>query len=182
MPQRRCLRIGPAPNHNRPGRTLLSGEPGQSARAAHPVVGEVANLLADLGHRRSQRVIVPRLESHHARRLGRAKADREHRPQHDRHLAENIPDKTLTQNAINAIHRPDRLDPPLDHGEQRALVTFVGRVIPLHQPHVGSRAADLLALGLAQRGEHCDAPDLLCGDHDSQPPLAPAPVVWFMER
>ena len=61
MAQRRRRHIHPTPHHNRPRLLLFSRERGQATIAPHPVVREVADLLADIGHLSRKRVIITRL-------------------------------------------------------------------------------------------------------------------------
>jgi photosystem II stability/assembly factor-like uncharacterized protein len=73
------------------------------------------------------------------RRLRRAKADREHRAEDDRELPEDLPRQAPADDPLDAVGALHRLDTTVEHGEQRALVALVRRVLPLPQRDVGSR-------------------------------------------
>ena len=89
-PQLGAGRVPAVPDDDRARRRRLGGDALQPARSAHPVGREPADLLGDVGRHGRDRVVVVRLDPHDARRLRRAEADREHRPEHDRHLAEDV--------------------------------------------------------------------------------------------
>ena len=154
-------------------------------RALHPVVREVADLLADLRDGGRQGVVVAWLEPHHSSRLGGSKPDRKHRPEHDRHLAEDVSRIAVAQHPLDAVDHPDRLDSPFDHREQRALIPLVRGVLAGDQGDICRAAADLLALGLAEACEHLDGGDLLWRDQRSRPGRvrrASEPAVWVIEQ
>ena len=179
MAQRRRRRIHPTPHHNRPRRPLLSRERRQATSAPHPVVREVADLLAEIGHRGRKRVIITRLKSHHPGRLGGAKPDREHRPEHDRHLPENVTRITITKHPLDTINDPDRLDPPLDHREQCPLITLVRGVLALHQRHISSHTTDLLTLRLVRAVANTPIVADLLRRHHWPTPFARSPLLAF---
>jgi hypothetical protein len=129
------------------------------------VAGELADLLAKVRHHGRDGVVVVGLDPHHARFLRRAKADREHRPQHDRHLAEDVPGEALADDALDPVDGLDRLDAAVEHGEDRALVALVGSIFPRHQANVRRHPRKLLSLGCVQRREGVDFADLLRGHH-----------------
>ena len=93
----------------------------QPARPADPVARQLPDLLADVRRRGRDGVVVVRLDPHHARRLGRAKPDREDRAERDRHLAEDVAGLPLADDALDPVDELDRLDAALEHGEERAL-------------------------------------------------------------
>ena len=70
--------------------------------------------------------------------------------------------------ALDPVDDLDRLDAPLEHGEQRALVALVGGVLARQQRDVGGGAGQLLALGVAELREQCDLGDLV-GRHHGRP-------------
>ena len=90
VPQLRAGGVPAMPDDGGPGRRRVGGDALEAARAGHPVAREPADLEADRRRHRGDRVVVVRLEPQDARRLGRAEPDREHRPEHDRHLAEHV--------------------------------------------------------------------------------------------
>ena len=67
--------------------------------------------------------------------------------------------------ALDPVDHPGRLDLPLEHGEERPLVSLVGGVLARAQVDVGCGAADALAIGGVEAGEHADLPDLLRRHH-----------------
>ena len=60
-----------------------------------------------------------------------------------------------------AVDGADRLDAPLQHGEQRPLGALVRRVLSGHQAHVGGHARETLELVGIEIGEERDTADLL---------------------
>ena len=58
------------------------------------------------------------------------KPDREHRPERDRHLAEDVAGRALADDPVEPVDGLDRLDAALEHGEERALVALLRRVLP----------------------------------------------------
>ena len=116
-------------------------------------------------------MVVVRLDPHDARRLGRPEADREDRPEHDRHLAEDVAGLPLADDALDPVDELDRLDPTLEHGEERPLVALVRRVLARHEADVAAARAEPLALGRLEAREDREPPDLLRGDHASRRPV-----------
>ena len=89
---------------DRPWRARLGREALQPPRAAHPVRGEIADGRCDLGRDGGDLVVVARLQPHDARALRGAEADREHRAEHDRDLAEDLPGlRTPTTRSMPSI-------------------------------------------------------------------------------
>jgi uncharacterized protein YndB with AHSA1/START domain len=131
------------------------------------VRGEPADLGGHIGLHGGDGVVVVGLDAHDARGLGGAKADREHGPERDRHLAEDVARMALPENPLDAVDEPARLDETLDHGEQGSLGAFVSGVLARDEADVGSHAGELLPLGLVERGEGLDACDLLRGHHET---------------
>jgi hypothetical protein len=150
---------------DRARRRRIGRESLEAPRSAHPVCGEPAHLLCDVGHHGSDRVVVAGLDPHDARRLGRPKAHREHGPEHDRDLAEDVAGVTLPDDALDSVDVPDRLDPPLEHGEERALVARVRRVLARHEADVGRHTRELLTLSQVEPCEEGDATDLVGRHH-----------------
>ena len=62
------------------------------------------------------RAILDKLEAQHPGPLGRTKADREDRPERDRHLAEDVARLALADDALD-LAELDGLDAALEHGE-----------------------------------------------------------------
>ena len=64
-------------------------------------------------------MVVVRLDPEHARRLGaRTEADGEDRPERDRHLAEEVADVALADDARDPVDELDRLDRAVEDGEE----------------------------------------------------------------
>jgi hypothetical protein len=164
-PQVGAGRIESVADHERSRRRRLGGDPLQSPGTRDPVRGEPPDLFGDVGLEGRDRVVVVRLDSQHAGRLGRAEADGEERPQRDRHLAEDVADRALADDARDSIDELDRLDPALEHREERAFASLVGRVLPGCESDVRRRAGEPLPIRLGQGGEDRDRPDLLRRDH-----------------
>ena len=177
--QLRAVAVPAVAEHDR-ARTLgRGGEALQAAGAADAVCGQLADLLRDRRRCGCERVVVVRLDSHHPRRLGGAEADREDRAQRDRYLAEEVSRACGCRRRADAVDHPGRLDPPLEHGEERPLVSLVGGVLTGAQVDVGCGAADALAIGGIEAGEDADLPDLLRRHH---PCLLLATVGTLLQR
>src|SRR5215211_2198780 len=101
----------------------------QPARAAHPVAGESADFLRDVGLHRGDGVVVLGLDPHHARGFRCTKANRKHCSESDRHLAEDVSGTAFAHNALDPVDELDRVDPTLEDGEQRALAAFGDRIL-----------------------------------------------------
>ena len=121
-----------------PRRQRLRSEALQPRGALHPMSCEPADLGGDAGLDRGDGVVVLRLDPHHARRLGRAKPDREDGPStigtspKTRHPAPRRP--------ARSVDVLDRLDPALEQPEERLLVALVGGVLARLQGDVGGCA------------------------------------------
>src|SRR4029079_5263014 len=101
----------------------------------------------DLGRDRSYRVVVPRLDPHHARLLGRAEPDGKDCAAADRHLAEDVSGKALSEDAVDTVDVPGRLDASLEHGKQRLRRALLRGVLARGETDVGCRAREPLAAG-----------------------------------
>ena len=124
-------------------------------------------------------MVVVRLDPHHPRRLDGAEADREHGAERDRHLAEEVSGVANSDPAVDAVDYPGRLDLPLEHGEERPLVSLVRSELSGAQADVGRRATHALAVGRVEALEHADPADLLRRHH---PCLPPAMVGTLLQR
>src|SRR5262249_23826664 len=113
---------------------------------------------------------IPSLDSHDARGLGRAEADREYGPERDRHLPEDVPWVAVTEDALDPVDEPDRLDATLEHGEERAFVALVRRVLARSEGDIRRGPGELVPLGLPEIREHADRADLLACHHLRSPP------------
>jgi len=157
------------PDHDRARRRRLGRDALQSAQSADAVACEPADLLADVGVLGRDGVVVIRLDAHDARLLRRAKPDREHGPEHDRHLAEDVPGAALADDAPDPIDELDRLDATLEHGEERALRALVRRVLARHEGDIRGRAGKPLAIRRAESGEDRDGTNVVGCHHDPNP-------------
>ena len=72
---------------------------------------------------------------------------------------------TLPDDALDPVDLPDRLDAALQHGEERALVALVRRVLARDEAHVRRHPSKLLTLGRVESCEELDLPDLLRRHH-----------------
>ena len=157
------------PDDDRARRRRLGGQALQPARAAHAVARELADRLREVGRLGRDRVVVARLEAHDARRLRGAEPDGEDRAERDRHLAEGVARLPLADDALDPVDELDRLDPALQHGEQRALGALVRRVLARHEGDVRGQPRELLDLRGRKPGEERDLADLFRGHHADQP-------------
>ena len=149
------------PDHDRARGRRLCRDPLQPARAAHPVRRQLADLLCHVRHHGRDGVVVASLDPHDARRLRCPEPHREHRPEHDRHLSEDIARVTLAEDALDPVDEPDRLDATLEHGEQRALSALVRRVLARHEADIrrhSGRAARARPGREPQRARHHRSP------------------------
>ena len=112
-------------------------------------------------------MVVVRLDAQDTRLLGGAEADREERPERDRHLAEEVADLALADYARDAVDELDRLDLAVEHREERAIGTLVGGVLARSERDVRRRAREPLPIRVGEPGEDRDRPDLLPRDHGS---------------
>ena len=160
------------PDDDRARLRRLSRDPLQPARAAHAVSREPADLLAEVGSDRGDGVIVVGLDAHDARRLRRTEPDREHGPEHQWHLPEDVAGKALADDALDAVDELDRFDATLEHGKERALVTLVRGVLARHEADVRRPARQQFALVGPEAGEQLDAADLVRRHHAMANPTA----------
>jgi hypothetical protein len=126
---------------------------------------EPADFLCHIRHHRRDSVVVVSLDPHDTRRLGRTKPHGEHRAQHDGHLPEDVARLTLAKDPLDTVYEPRRLDPTLEHSEQRTLSSLVRRVLARHQAHVRRHTRDLLTLVQVESRKQRDATDLLGRHH-----------------
>jgi hypothetical protein len=136
----------------------------EPALTAHPVARQPSDLPREVGLHGRDRVVVVRLDPHHARRLGGAEADREDRSERDRHLAEDVARVAHADDARDAVGQLDRLDPALEHREQRALLALVCGVLAGAEAEVRRHARKPLPRTLAESGEERDAREILGRD------------------
>ena len=91
-------------------------------------------------------MVVGSLDPHHARMLGRAKPDREHRPERDRHLAEDVSLGPLADDPLDPVDELDHLDATLDEAEERPLGALGRCVLARLEADVGGDPGKPLAL------------------------------------
>ena len=80
------------------------------------------------------------------------------------------PGLTLADDALDPVDELDRLDAPLQHGEERALLALVRRVLARHETDIRRHPRNLLALPRVESREEGDATDLLGRHQVRQPP------------
>jgi hypothetical protein len=131
----------------------------------HPVGGEPAELLGEVRLDGGDGVVVVRLDPQDARRLGRAEADREERPERDRHLADDVAHAALADDPRDSVGELDSLDPAGEHRQERPLVALVGCILAGCERDVRRRAREPLAGGLVEAREDRDRANLLRCDH-----------------
>ena len=134
------------PGHDRARGRPLGGESLQAARPAHPVGRQPPDLGCDVRDDGRNGVVIRDVDPHHARGLRCTKAHREHRPEHERHLAEHVARVALAEDALDPLDEPDRLDATLEHGEERALIALVSREFAGREADVRRHARELLTL------------------------------------
>ena len=173
-PQLGGRRIEVAAEDDRARRRRLGGDPREPARPADPLARHPPHLLGDLGLERRDRVVVLGLEPQDARGLRGAEADREHGPERDRHLAEEVAGSARAEHAVDAVHELDRFDRAADHGEERSLVALVRRVLARHEAEVGGDMGQPLTPFGVERREGRNRSDLFRRDHWWPPPLVTA--------
>jgi hypothetical protein len=110
-------------------------------------------------------MVVLRLDSHHARPLGRPKAGGEGRAERDRHLAEDVAREALAHDSLDPVDDLHGLDPTFQHREQRPLGALVGRVLARQEADVGRRPGQPLAIRQAQSLEDFYSTDLVRRHH-----------------
>ena len=110
-------------------------------------------------------MVIARLYPKDARRLGRAKAHREHGSERNRPLAEDVARVTFADHALDPVDRLDRLDPTLEHCEERRFGALGRGVLACSEPDVRRRPRQALARSRVERSEQRDASDLLRGHH-----------------
>ena len=157
------------PDHDRPRRRRLRGEPLQPPCPGHPVARERADRLGDDRIHRRDRVVLGRLDPQHARLDGGAETNREDGSEHDRNLAEHVARQPLPDDPHRPVDRLHRFDPAFEHGEQRAILALVRRVLARHQAHVRRRARQTLRARGAEHRKYLDPSDLLRRHHGKQP-------------
>ena len=110
-------------------------------------------------------MVVAGLDAHDARRLRGAEPERERRPERDRHLADEVAHHPPADDGLDAVDDLDRLEPALQHREQRSLVARVHQVLPGQDPDVGGEPCEPRPLGGPEVREELDTGDLVCGHH-----------------
>ena len=123
------------PDDDRARRQRLGRDALQPARPGHPVGRQPADLLGDVGDHGRDRVVVVRLDQHHARRLplrgsspgtrSRARAG----PRRRRRRGDARRRRALS----DTVEALDRLDTSFEEREQRALAALGRRVLTGHE-------------------------------------------------
>ena len=75
------------------------------------------------------------------------------------------PGQALAEHALDAVDELDDLDPALEHGEERALLALVHRVLTGGETDVRAGPREPLAVGRRERREQRDVCDLVARDH-----------------
>ena len=151
--------------HNCPRRRRLRSEALQATRSADPIACQAAQFLPDVRRHGCDSVVVVGLDSHDARLLRSPKPDGEHCSERDRHLPEDVSRLTLADDALDSIDELDRLDPTLEHGEERSLVARVRGVLARAEADIGRNATKPFAVGRLESREHRDPTDLVRRHH-----------------
>jgi hypothetical protein len=141
----------------------------QPVRTAHPMGRQPSDLPGNVGHDGREGVVVASLDAHDARHLRRAKADREHRPKHDRHLAEDVPGMALAENALDPVDELDRFDAALENGTERARGALVRRILARRERDIRRHPCKPLTLGNVESCEDRDSGDLVGRHHERHP-------------
>ena len=150
-------------------------EAGEACGAADAVRREAADLGRDLGRDRGDAVVVVRLDPEDAGDLGRAEPDREDGAESDRDLPEHVAGAPVADDALDPVHELDRLDPPGEEPEERALGGGVRRILARLERDVRGDAREPFALLEREVGEDRDGADLLGRHHRRPPPRASTP-------
>ena len=75
----------------------------------------------------------------------------------------------LAHRALDAVDPLDRLDAPIQQGEERRLLALVRGVLTRHEADIRRHPRQLFPLGLVERREQRDSADLL-GRHHARVP------------
>ena len=150
---------------DRPERGGCGRERLQTSRPADPVARQAPHLLRDLGCFGGDRVVVVRLDPDNPRRLRCPEPGGVGHSERDRHLPEDVAGPPLADHALHAVDELDRLDPTLEHGEQRALVAVVHRILAGAEGDVGRNTTEPLEIGRLERRKRRDLGDLVRRHH-----------------
>ena len=162
--------------YDRPGGRRIGSQALQASEPAHSVRRKTADLLGDFRSRGDDRVVVPRPDAHDPRRFGGTEADREERAERDRNLAEQLPRPALADHALDAVDGFHRLDPTLEHGEERTFVALVDDVLARSKGDVRGRTREPEAIIDVQICEDGHPTDLVHRHHrDERYPAAREP-------
>jgi hypothetical protein len=96
------------------------------------------------------------------------KAHREHRPECDRHFSEHLARLPRADDALDPVDALDRLDATLEHREQRAVFTFLRRVLARYEADVRRHLGEPCASVELESCEDLDPPDVLSRHHEPQ--------------
>ena len=133
--------------------------PTSGARRAGPTS------LPTSGTSAATRVVVARLQPHHARGLGGAEADREDRAEHDRHLAEDVARVALADDARDAVAcLTGSIRPSSTANSARSLPSSAA-YSPATRLMSAAARETTRALGLVEAREERDPGDLVVRDH-----------------
>ena len=83
------------------------------------------------------------------------------------------PGLALADHPLDAVHELGRFDPPLEHGEERALAALGRRVLARHEADVRGRSGEPLAVSRIESREDRDRADLLRCHHRINAPRSP---------
>ena len=163
------------PDHDRTWRRRLGGD---ALQPADPLPRQRTELDPDVGRDEPRSRGIVRLDPHDARLLRRAKSEREHRPERDRHLAEEVAHPAAADNALDPVLELDGLHATFEHGEQGAPLTRVHRVLARHEPDVGRDAGKPFALD-GSRSAKIETPAIssgvtMAGLRGARPPTSAA--------
>jgi hypothetical protein len=131
---------------------------GQALQAAHALACLGRDRLRYLRASGRQRVVLPRIDTQHPRRLRGPRPAQERRPERDWHFAVEFAGVSLAQDSGQAVDQPHDLELARKDDVQRALVAFVHGIVTRFQVNVGRGACQRFEVGnrhARQQGDLC---------------------------
>ena len=139
---------------------------GDALEPSHPLARQRAHLQGDVRRDRRDRVVLLRIDPHHARRLDGTVSAGKRRPEGNRHLAEDRARKPTAEPAFDPVDRLHDLDLAGEDGKQRALSAFGNGELSRTEVEVGGRARESFQLGGRQSGEQRNRRDVVDRQHE----------------